>query len=299
LDAYNASMDLLLTRSFLAVVETGSITDAAERLGVTQSALSRRIQQYEEQLDTKLLSRSRKGVELTETGRLAAIEAQRLLTAFANLKEEIALHQGLEGGTVRIGGGATAVSFVLPAAIAAFQQEHPKVLFQLKEAGSSEIADDVLNGRLELGIVTLPLQSRELKIQSLTNDDIVLVARKDHPLARRKRISAAALADQAFVSFEADTALRYLIDNAVRATGVDINVVMELRSIPSILRMVATTGHLAFVSRMALQDAADIVEINVKGLVIRRRMAVVSRRNLDLSAAASAFARQLMVQARA
>ena len=292
-------MDLLLTRSFLAVVETGSITDAAERLGVTQSALSRRIQQYEEQLDTKLLSRSRKGVELTETGRLAAIEAQRLLTAFANLKEEIALHQGLEGGTVRIGGGATAVSFVLPAAIAAFQQEHPKVLFQLKEAGSSEIADDVLNGRLELGIVTLPLQSRELKIQSLTNDDIVLVARKDHPLARRKRISAAALAEQAFVSFEADTALRYLIDNAVRATGVDINVVMELRSIPSILRMVATTGHLAFVSRMALQDAADIVEINVKGLVIRRRMAVESRRNLDLSAAASAFARQLMVQARA
>jgi DNA-binding transcriptional LysR family regulator len=299
MDAYNASMDLLLTRSFLVVVETGSITDAAERLGVTQSALSRRIQQFEEQLDTKLLSRSRKGVELTDTGRLAAGEGQRLLTAFANLKEQIALHQGLEGGSVRIGGGATAVSFVLPAAIAAFQQAHPKVLFQLKEAGSSEIADDVLNGRLALGIVTLPLQSRELKVQNLTNDDIVLVARKDHPLARRKTVNPLALADQGFVSFEADTALRNLIDNAVRTTGVDINVVMELRSIPSILRMVATTGHLAFVSRMALRDAADIVEIKVKGLSIRRRMAVVSRRNSELSAAAAAFARELMVQARA
>ena len=297
--AYNASMDLLLTRSFLAVVETGSITDAAERLGVTQSALSRRIQQFEEQLETKLLSRSRKGVELTDTGHLAASEGQRLLTAFANLKEQIALHQGLEGGSVRIGGGATAVSFVLPAAIAAFQQAHPKVLFQLKEAGSSEIADDVLNGRLALGIVTLPLQSRELKVQNLTNDDIVLVARNDHPLARRKSVNPLALADQGFVSFEADTALRNLIDNAVRATGVDINVVMELRSIPSILRMVATTGHLAFVSRMALRDAADIVEIKVKGLSIRRRMAVVSRRNSELSAAAAAFARELMVQARA
>jgi len=299
MDAYNASMDLMLTRSFLAVVETGSITDAAERLGVTQSALSRRIQQFEDQLDTKLLSRSRKGVELTDTGRLAASEGQRLLTAFANLKEQIPLHQGLEGGTVRIGGGATAVSFVLPAAIAAFQQAHPKVLFQLKEAGSSEIADDVLNGRLALGIVTLPLQSRELQVQNLTNDDIVLVARKDHPLARRKSVNPLALADQGFVSFEAGTALRNLIDNAVRATGVDINVVMELRSIPSILRMVATTGHLAFVSRMALRDAADIVEIKVKGLSIRRRMAVVSRRNSELSAAAAAFARELMVQARA
>lgn len=286
-------MDLLLTRSFLAVVDTGSITDAAERLGVTQSALSRRIRQYEEQLGTQLFNRSRKGVELTETGRLAVSAGRRLLTTLENLREEIALHQGLEGGTVRIGGGATAVSFVLPPAIAAFQQEHPKVLFQLKEAGSSEIADDVLNGRLELGIVTLPLQSRELAVQSLTTDDIVLVARRDHPLAQKCRITPQELADQAFVGFEAETALRKLIDNEMRNIGVDINVVMELRSIPSILRMVQTTGHLAFVSRMALSDQTDIVEVKVTGLTIRRRMAVVSRRHAALSAAAQAFAQRL------
>ena len=287
-------MDLLLTRSFLAVAETGSITDAAERLGVIQSALSRRIQQYEEQLDTSLLTRSRKGVELTDTGRLAVNEGQRLLTTFETLREEIALRHGLEGGTVRIGGGATAVSFVFPPAIAAFQQEHPKVLFQLKEAGSSEIADDVLNGRLELGVVTLPLQSRELAIQDLTNDDIVLVARGDHCLAQKKNVTPQDLADQAFVSFEAGTALRKLIDNEVRNTGVEINVVMELRSIPSILRMVQTTGHLAFVSRMALGDQPDIVEIKVKGLAIRRRMAVVSRKHAELSGAAKAFSTQLV-----
>lgn len=291
-------MDLTLTRSFVAVAEAGSITDAAEQLGVTQSALSRRIQQYEEQLGARLLSRSRKGIELTDIGQLTFTEGQRLLTAFAKLKEEIALYQGLEGGTVRIGGGATAVSFVLPPAIAAFQQAHPKILFQLKEAGSSEIADDVVNGRLELGIVTLPLQSRELEVQHLTNDDIVLVARHDHPLAQRKRIVPEQLADQGFVSFEADTALRKLIDNAVRAIGVEIDVVMELRSIPSILRMVATTGHLAFVSRMALRDESDFVEIKVKGLAIRRRMAVVSRRHAELSAAAAAFAAGLVSKAR-
>lgn len=291
--AYTACMDLLLTRSFLAVAETGSITDAAERLGVTQSALSRRIQQYEEQLETQLLSRSRKGVELTETGRLAASEGRRLLTLFSQLKEEIALHQGLEGGSVRIGGGATAVSFVLPPAIAQFQQAHPKVLFQLKEAGSSEIASDVLDGQLELGIVTLPLQSRELEVKVVTNDDIVLVARKDHELAQHRHITSASLASHAFVSFEADTALRNLIDNSVRNTGVEIQVVMELRSIPSILRMVATTGHLAFVSRMALSDQPDVIEIPVKGLTITRRLAVVSRKHAELSAAARAFVEEL------
>jgi LysR family cyn operon transcriptional activator len=151
----------------------------------------------------------------------------------------------------------------------------------------------VANGRLDLGIVTLPLKSRELAVQSLTNDDIVLVSRSDHPLAQRSQISPQALHDQGFVSFEADTALRNLIDSAVRGIGVELNVVMELRSIPSILRMVATTGHLAFVSRMALHDQSTIVEIRVKGLAIRRRLAVISRHQAQLSAAAAAFAAEL------
>ena len=144
-------MDLHLTRSFVTVAEAGSISRAAARLGLTQSALSRRIQQYEEQLGARLLTRSRHGIELTEEGRLALTGGQRLLSAWAALREEIRLHQGLETGQVRIGGGATAVSFILPTAIAAFQSKHPEILFQLKEAGSSEIAEDVLQGRLELG----------------------------------------------------------------------------------------------------------------------------------------------------
>lgn len=287
-------VDLLLTRSFIAVAEAGSITDAAERLGVTQSALSRRIQLYEQQLGAQLLARSRKGVELTDLGQLALTEGRHLCSAFAQLQEKIALNQGLQGGSVRIGGGATAVSFILPAAIAAFQRAYPKILFQLKEAGSSEIASDVISGSLDLGIITLPLQARELRVQNLTNDDIVLVARVDHPLVKHKQLKPQALLEHGFVSFEADTALRQLIDNQARAIGIELNTVMELRSIPAILRMVATTGHLAFVSRMALHDQAEIVEIKVKGLSIRRRLAVVSRRNATASVASSAFAAELL-----
>ena len=287
-------MDLLLTRSFLAVVEAGSLTRAADRLGITQSALSRRIQQYEQQLGATLLTRTRHGVEPTEPGRIACEEGRRLLATFDKLREEIALHQGLEHGRVRIGGGATAVSFILPAAIARFQADHPKVLFQLKEAGSSEIAEDVLRGNLELGIVTLPVASRELSLQPLLDDDIVLVARRHHPLTRRRRLAVSDLADQSFVGFEAGTALRRLIDNAMREAGVEPHVVMELRSIPSILRMVATTGHLAFVSRLALADQREVVALPVQGLAIRRRLAVAWRPQRQLSAAAQAFVAQLL-----
>ena len=116
-------MDLQLLRTLLAVADTGSITEAADRIGVTQPALSRRIQQLEGYLGATLLARGRKGTGLTEIGRLVEREARVLVDRYDQLREQVRAQQGLEGGTVRIGGGATAVSFVLPRAIAAFQRD--------------------------------------------------------------------------------------------------------------------------------------------------------------------------------
>ncbi len=276
-------------RSLLAVAETGSITEAADRIGVTQPALSRRLQQLEGYLGAELLNRGRKGAELTEIGRLVVAEASALVNRFDHLREQVRAHQGLEGGTVRIGGGATAVSFVLPKAIAHFQQAHPGVRFQLKEAGSIEVAEDVISGRLELGLVTLPVQARELDIWPLLTDRIVLVAPRGHPLIRQGTIDAQALDGLAFVGFEADTAVRQIIDAALREAGVEMNVVMELRSIPAILRMVATTGNLAFVSRLGVDTLEDVCEIQVRGLNIARELAVITKKGSALSPAALAF----------
>jgi DNA-binding transcriptional LysR family regulator len=282
-------MDLQLLRSLLAIADTGSITEAADRIGLTQPALSRRLQQLESYLGADLLNRGRKGTELTEIGHLVVAEARSLVNRFDHLREQVRAHQGLEGGSVRIGGGATAVSFVLPKAIARFRQAHPEIRFQLKEAGSIEVAGDVISGRLELGLVTLPVQARELQIWPLLTDRIVLVAPCDHPLARLGEIDAGALDGLAFVGFEADTAVRQIIDAALRDAGVEMNVVMELRSIPAILRMVATTGNLAFVSRMGVDTLADVCEIEVRGLNIARELAVIAKRGSSLSPAAQSF----------
>ncbi len=286
-------MDLVLLRSFLAVAEIGAITEAAEQIGITQPALSRRLQQLEEHLGVELLMRGRKGVTLTEMGRLVQSEALGIVARYEQMRELVSSHQRLEGGTVRIGGGATAVSFILPEAIAEFQAAYPQVRFQMREAGSSEIADDVVAGHLELGVVTLPVRDRELDITTLADDRIVLVARHDHPLAQRRRVRIVDLADQAFVAFEAGSALRQIIDAKLRDAGVEVNVVMELRSIPAILRMVATTGNLAFVSQLGVESHGDVVVIPVQGLRIERRLAVIARRGVALSPAASAFTERL------
>jgi DNA-binding transcriptional LysR family regulator len=287
-------MDLNLVRSFLAVAESGAITEAAERIGVTQPALSRRIQQLEEHLGVTLLVRGRKGATLTEIGRLVQVEAQTIVARYEQMREMVASQQRLEGGTVRIGGGATAVSFILPEAIAAFQAAHPQVRFHLRETGSSEIADDVAAGHLELGVVTLPVRDRELSVTPLANDRIVLVARHDHPLVHQRRVRIRDLADQGFVAFEAGSALRQIIDSKLRDGGVEVNVVMELRSIPAILRMVTTTGNLAFVSQLGVEQQPEVIAIGVQGLRIERRLAIISRRSNPLSPAAQAFVQRLL-----
>ncbi|MCA9690164.1 MAG: LysR family transcriptional regulator [Myxococcales bacterium] len=282
-------MDLELLRSLIVVAERESITEASRVLGVTQSALSRRIQQLEEALGASLLERSRRGVALTELGRLAVGEGRVLLERLARLRGDIAAHLRHDVGSVRVGGGATAASLLLPPAIARFRRRHPGVLFQLKEAGSREVEADVAQERLELGIVTLPTRDAALEVLPLCDDRIVLIAGRDHPLARARRLDVKALHEQDMVGFEADSAIRRLIDGALRDAGVTAHVVMELRSIAAILRMVALTHSLAFVSELGLRGARGVRVLPVRRLAIVRSLAVIHKRGRPLSPAASAF----------
>jgi DNA-binding transcriptional LysR family regulator len=277
-------------RSLVEVARRGAITDAARALGLTQPALSRRIQLLEAEFGAPLLARSQKGVRLTDLGRLVETEGRRLLERYDHLKREVGAHLRLESGTVQIGGGATAVSFLLPPLIRDFRLEHADVVFQVKEAGSREIAADVVGERLELGIVTLPTESTELEVTRLRRDSIVLVGAKGHPLARKKRVSAAALNGSPLIGFEGDAAIRRLVDRALEEAGVRVEVVMELRSVQSILRMVALGLGLAFVSRLGVEAAGKGVQvIDVGGLKITRQLAVVHKRARPLSIAAEAF----------
>ena len=291
-------MDLTLLRSLVTVADAGAITEAANRLGVTQPALTRRIQQLEQEFGAELLSRSRKGAELTELGELVEREARLLIDRYDALKQEVASHSSVEGGTVRIGGGATAVSFVLPDAIANYQREHPRVHFHAKEASSSEIASDVADGHLELGLVTQPVRTAGLEIDALLDDRIVLVAAAGNPLADAGTLSVESLDGQNFVGFEGGSAIRQIVDASLREAGVAINVIMELRSIPAILRMVATTDSLAFVSQLGVQSQDLVREIPVRGLSINRRLGLATRRGHPLSPAASRFADRLLSERR-
>ncbi|MBM4361245.1 MAG: LysR family transcriptional regulator [Deltaproteobacteria bacterium] len=289
-------MDLVLLESLLAVAEHGTLTRAARAVAVTQPALTRRLQQLEDAMGAPLLVRSKRGAVLTDAGRLVAAEGRQLVERWRRLRESVRAQQNLEAGLVRLGGGATAVSFLVPTTIAEFGALYPGVRFEVREEGSRAVEDDVVAERLELGIVTLPTRSRELEVRPLRRDRIVLVAGARHPLAGRRWIDVGALQGLGLVGFESDSAIRRLIDDALRGAGVTMNVQMELRSIAAILEMVARTQLLGFVSQLGVEGRGrelGVRVVQVRGLSIDRRLAVISKLGRPLSSAARAFAAML------
>lgn len=282
------SLDRLLTLA--EVARRGSITEAAKALGLTQPAATRRLQLLEEEVGATLLARGRKGVRLTETGRIVAAEGEALLERYDRLIADVRKLQRLEAGTVRVGGGATAVSALLPEVIRSFRGLHKDIVFEVREAGSREIAAAVAREELELGLVTLPVQSDGLDLLPLLRDRIVLVAPRDHLFAGR-RVAPSALKGEPLIGFEAGSAIRRLIDDALARRGIGMELVMELRSIQSILRMVDLGLGLAFVSSLGITK--DTVVVDVPGLRIERTIAVATKRGRPLSPAAAAFLKQL------
>ncbi len=290
-------MELTTLRYFRTIVATGHLTRAARELGVTQPTLSAMLKKLESEAGTPLLHRTPRGVELTEAGRLFARHAEDALR-----QADAALHAarqlaGLERGSLRIGGGATATTYLLPRVVSQLRRLHPGLRFFVREGGSSAIAAAVLSGELDLGIVTLPVSLPEadsLVRVPLVEDELRLIVPPSTPLAGQSTFRWKDLDGQSLVAFEAGTAVRDMIDRAASAAGVALAVVMELRSIESIKSMVAEGIGVGFVSRFALSPEGPFGPgASCRDSTLSRRLALIRRRDRAPAPAAVEFERAL------
>ena len=295
-------MELTTLRYFRAIAKAGHMTRAATTLGVTQPALSAVVKKLEAEVGASLLHRTGKGVSLTDAGRVFLAHAEesirRAETAVAAVRELV----GLQAGSIRVGGGATATAYLLPPAIGLFRKQHPGVRFYVREHGSSSIAAAVISGELDLGIVTLPLkraESNSLLTTPLADDELRLITPPGHRLADKKTFAWKELEGERVVAFEAGSAVRDLIDRSASDAGASLNVVMELRSIESIKQSVAAGIGVGFVSRFALRGGdAQQPGASCKDGKLLRSLAIAKPNDRALSPAARAFESTLVQASR-
>lgn len=287
-------MDLRAMRQMIAVADLGHMTRAAEQLGVTQPALSAALRKLEDELGTELFHRTGHGVEATEAGKVFIEHAKITLRASEQATEAVRSLVGLETGSIRVGAGATATGYLLPGAIQAVRKKHPGLRFSIKEAGSAQVAQGVLSGELDLGVVTLPIEhprADELMIVKEISDELMLIVPTGHALHGRKTFRWESLAGEAVIAFEAGSAVRTIIDQAAATHGVTLEVVMELRSIESIVQMVRANIGVGFVSKHGLPSGMGL---RCKDGGLTRTLGVV--RTLGrLPSRASAFFEEMLI----
>lgn len=243
--------DLRDLELFVAVADAGSIARAAERSHTVASAVSKRVSDLEDNLGCPLLLRGAKGVELTTAGHALLARARVLLHQAAQLDDEMRRHASGARGYVRMFANISAIVEFLPDALASFARQHPDIHVHLEEHVSSAIATAVADNSADLGIVSeLPVIDG-LSTVPFRNDDLVVVSRPDHPLARRSSVTFAELIDEPIVGLHAGSSLHRLLTRAAMESERSLNWRVHVTSFDAACAMVAAGLGISVVPRAA------------------------------------------------
>jgi DNA-binding transcriptional LysR family regulator len=283
---------------FRNVVEAGSITRGAERANLALAAASTRIRNMEQAIGAPLLLRGRQGVAPTQAGRTLLQHARIMLLQAERLREDLGAYAGGVAGQIRLLSNTNALTEFLPEALSSFLTAHPHVSVDLEERLSDEIVGLIAEGVADLGIVAGTVDAGALETYPFRRDRFVLVVARDHPLAKRARISFAQVLDRDFVGLDRASALqRFLADKAARI-GRPLRLRIQLRSFDAVCRLVECNVGVGIVPETTARRAAramDIVAVTLTDPWAVRDLTICVRGIRDLPP----IARQLVEHLRA
>jgi DNA-binding transcriptional LysR family regulator len=288
-------MDTRQLAAFCAVVERKSFSQAAERLGVTQPAVSLQIRSLEQRLGRQLLDRSGRRVEPTEAGLRLYASAQRLLAAEEHLLEDLAADdQGSITGTLELGASTGPGGTVVPLLLCEFQEQHPEVRVRLTVSDTQTVVDQVAERELELGIVGAGRRHRGVAFEPFFRDEVVLACPSGHRFGG-KTVSLDDLKEEKLIVMQEGAGVRQVIEDELRKAGVrlrDLDVHLEL-GLQESVRSAVVAGHgIAFISRLAIEadlDADRIGIARVRGLDPVREIFLARASGRSETRAARAF----------
>ena len=192
-------MELHQLRYFVAIAETGNFTRAAERSHITQPSLSQQILNLEREVGHKLFHRLGRKAVLTEAGTTFLERARRILFEVENATKELKDHPALDR-RITVGAVPTVAPYLVAPLVARCRETHPNLLIHVREDFRSNLSRAVVEGELDLAVVTLPVKDHRLSIEPLMTEPLLLVVNKGHPLTGRSEITANDLAEETFVT---------------------------------------------------------------------------------------------------
>ena len=288
-------MDTRQLAAFCAVVERKSFSQAAERLGVTQPAVSLQVRALEKRLGAQLLDRSGRRVEPTEAGARLYRGAQRLLALEEQLLEEVAGDgDGELAGELRLGASTGPAAVVVPLLLCEFQLEHPGVKVALSVHDTHSVVELVAARELELGIVGAARRHRSVRFEPFFEDEVILACPPGHAFAGRS-VGIDELRADTLILMQEGAGVRQIVDDELRALGLrlrDLDVRLELGLQESVRSAVQAGYGVAFISRTAVESelaAGTLAAARVEGLEATREISLARAAGRTPTRVADAF----------
>lgn len=276
-------MELRQLRTFQAIAEMRSFTKAAQRVHLTQAAVSAQIKALEEETGTPLFARINKKVYLTEAGELLLKRAERMLREHEDALFELSELGQAGRGRLRIGTASTMASHhPLPPILAEVKRKHPRAQITVLRGTSAEIVAKILAGDLDLGLVSLPVEASDIQTEVLRRDLLVAIVPPDHRFASQSRVTAAQLASEPLILGEEGGNTRRKIDLFFEKAGLRPEVIMELGSMAALKSMVEHGLGVSIVPRSSAREeigAGRLRALQVRNLQVYFEIGLAALKN--------------------
>jgi DNA-binding transcriptional LysR family regulator len=285
------AMDFDQLTTFLEVARQGSFSRAGEKVFRSQSAVSAQIRQLEQEYGDRLLDRSGKTVKLTPAGQVLYDYAERLKRLREESLTAVADHSGTPRGTLRVGANEATCLYVLPEVFAEYYRLYPPVQINIYRNFSYKISEKLENGSIEVGFLTLPIQSASLEIHPIFRDKLMLMVSPRNPLAKHKTAAVRDIVKHP-VLLPKTGHTRRLMDKLFRPHRDELQVRMELPSIGMIKSFVAADLGVSIISASFARDeaaAGRVKLIDLEDVELFRELGIAYRRDRTLSCATTAF----------
>lgn len=298
-------MENFRLKVFRAVAEQESFRKAAERLNLSQPAVSQNIHALEEELGTTLFDRSGNHVRLTREGTVLLKYARRNVQLARETLDALAKIGGEPRGELRLGASTTVAQYILPRMLGAFQKQYPQIALSVTSGNTEHVVDLLLHGQIAMGIIEGPASSRELRKRRFLEDRMVLIVPRDHPLAALRKVPIDSLKEVPLLMREPGSGSRRVVELALRRAGLKLNqlkVAMDLDSTEAIVSGVEAGLGAGFVSQWAIGKEVrlgTLRPVHVVGLEIVRDLTLIQRSGPSPDGAAGAFERFALQEAEA
>jgi DNA-binding transcriptional LysR family regulator len=284
-------MDFEQLKTFVEVTRLKSFSRVAEKLGVTQPAISAQIRSLENEVGSRLFDRDGGKVTFTAAGRLFEAFAEHCLQCHRHIVAAIGELEHSARGEISISASEATSLYVLPNVFSQFKKQYSKVSLQIVRSARPRTIELVMDREVDFGIVTMPIKDARLRYQPIHEDEIVLVVPANHPLSDRESVKFLEIVQYPLILLKHGRQ-REQIDHLFRSNDVNARVAMEINSSELLKGMIAAGLGLGFLPSTNIRKeerAGTMRGLQVEGVRMRRKLAVILRKDKVLTRAAEAF----------